>query len=130
MQQIFKEVMIMAKVLVVDDVAVDLNRMADIVKSMGHIVIQASDGDEAIAKTQSEKPDLILLDIVIPKKNGFQVCRELRDDPSVAATPIIMVTSKNQDNDKFYGLKQGANEYIPKPYTEDALKSAIAKFLK
>lgn len=120
----------MAKVLVVDDVAVDLNRMADIVKSMGHIVIQASDGDEAIAKTQSEKPDLILLDIVIPKKNGFQVCRELRDDPSVAATPIIMVTSKNQDNDKFYGLKQGANEYIPKPYTEDALKSAIAKFLK
>lgn len=120
----------MAKVLVVDDVAVDLNRMADIVKGMGHTAIPASDGEEAIAKTQSEKPDLILLDIVIPKKNGFQVCRELREDPSVAGIPIIMVTSKNQDNDKFYGLKQGANEYIPKPYTEDALKSAIQKFLK
>lgn len=120
----------MAKVLVVDDVAVDLNRMADIVKGMGHIAIPASDGEEAIAKTQSEKPDLILLDIVIPKKNGFQVCRELREDPAVANIPIVMVTSKNQDNDKFYGLKQGANDYIPKPYTEDALKNVIRKYLK
>jgi twitching motility two-component system response regulator PilH len=120
----------MAKVLVVDDVAVDLNRMADIVKALGHVAVSAVDGEEALEKAKSERPDLILLDIVIPKKNGFQVCRELREDPSVASIPVIMVTSKNQDTDKFYGLKQGANEYLPKPYTEDALKNAIRKYIK
>ena len=120
----------MAKILVVDDVVVDQTRMADVVKSLGHTAITASDGEEALQKAKSERPDLILLDIVIPKKNGFQVCRELREDPSVANTPVIMVTSKNQDTDKFYGLKQGANEYLPKPYSEDALKNAIKKFIK
>ena len=120
----------MAKVLVVDDVVVDQTRMSDIVKGLGHSVVTAADGEEAISKTITERPDLILLDIVIPKKNGFQVCRELRENPSVASIPIIMVTSKNQDNDKFYGLKQGANDYLPKPYTEDALKNAIHKFLR
>lgn len=119
----------MAKVLVVDDVKVDLDRMADVVKSLGHDVVTASDGEEALQKILSERPKLVLLDIVMPKKNGFQVCREMRQNPEVGNTAIIMITSKNQDADKFYGLKQGANEYIGKPFDVDVLTKLIKKYV-
>ena len=120
----------MAKVLIADDVAVDQQILSDIVKKIGHQIILASDGDQALEMVRNERPDLVLLDVVMPKKNGFQVCREIRNDPSVAKIKVIMVTSKNQDSDKFYGLQQGADDYIGKPINEPTLVSMINKLVR
>lgn len=120
----------MAKVLVVDDVLIDQQIISDIVKKIGHQTILAVDGDQALEMVKSERPDLVLLDVVMPKKNGFQVCREIRNDPSVAKTKIIMITSKNQDADKFYGLQQGADDYLSKPVNEALLVNMINKLVK
>lgn len=119
----------MAKILVVDDVQVDLDRLSDIAKSLGHTVINAMDGEEALNKIVSERPDLVLLDVVMPKKNGFQVCREMRGMPDVGDTKVIMITSKASESDKFYGLKQGANEYLGKPFDDEKLVKLIKKFV-
>ncbi len=119
----------MAKILVVDDVQVDLDRLSDIARSLGHNVITAMDGEEALNKIVSERPDLVLLDVVMPKKNGFQVCREMRGMPDVGDTKVIMITSKASESDKFYGLKQGANEYLGKPFDDEKLAKLIKKFV-
>jgi twitching motility two-component system response regulator PilH len=119
----------MAKVLIVDDIQVEVDRLSDVVKSLGHTISVAMDGEEALEKIVSEKPDLVLLDVVMPKKNGFQVCREMRGMPEVGGTKVIMITSKASESDKFYGLKQGANEYLGKPYEDGQLVKLIKKFV-
>jgi twitching motility two-component system response regulator PilH len=120
----------MAKILIADDVSLDQQIVSDIVKKIGHQVILASDGDQTLEIIRNERPDLLLLDVVMPKKNGFQVCREIRNDPSIAKVKIIMVTSKNQDADKFYGLQQGADDYLSKPINESTLVSMINKLIR
>ncbi len=119
----------MAKLVAVDDVMVDLERMKDVATSLGHTVLTAKDGEEGFNLIINEKPDLVLLDIVMPKMNGFQVCRELRSRPDVGDTKVIMITSKSADTDKFYGLKQGANEYLKKPFTDNDLVKLIKKYV-
>lgn len=120
----------MAKVLIADDVSLDQQIISDIVKKIGHQIILASDGDQTLEMVRSERPDLLLLDVVMPKKNGFQVCREIRNDPSISKTKIIMITSKNQDADKFYGLQQGADDYLSKPVNESSLVAMINKLVR
>lgn len=78
----------------------------------------------------SEKPSLIMLDVILPKKNGFQVCRQLKTTPDTKDIKIIMLTSKTQDYDRFWGLKQGADEYMTKPFENDELLANISKLLK
>ena len=119
----------MAKILVADDVYSELQLIQKTLISHGHQIVTAMDGEEALKKTSEEKPDLIILDVIMPKKNGFQVCRIIKKTAELKDIPVILVTSKDQDSDKFWGKKQGADEYITKPFKPDELIAAVTKFI-
>lgn len=116
-------------ILIVDDNPPELETMQLLLKSKGYTVFTAIDGDEAIAKAVELHPQLILLDIILPKKNGFQVCRQLKTAPDTRDIKIIMITQKNQESDRFWGLRQGADEYLTKPLKDEALLAYIAKHI-
>jgi twitching motility two-component system response regulator PilH len=116
-------------ILVVDDSPTDLNVMANVLRAKGYQIITAVDGEEALQKASMEQPQVILLDVLLPKKNGFQVCRQLKTTPSTAHARIILVSSKNQESDKFWGLKQGADEYVTKPFKDEELLAVVARHL-
>jgi len=119
----------MARILVAEDSVTDLEYVRNALKDTGHEIVTASDGEEAEKKVRSEKFDLIILDVIMPKKNGFQVCRDLKRDEQFKDIPVIMITSKSQESDRFWGMKQGANEYITKPYEPGELLSAVKKYI-
>ena len=83
----------------------------------GYSVAVARDGEEGLAKARKEAPDLILLDLMIPKTDGLEVCRQLKSDPKTARIPIIMLTAKTQEADRVVGLELGADDYVPKPFS-------------
>jgi len=119
----------MAKILIADDSATQVALIQAAVVEAGHIAVVATNGDEALRMAASEKPALILLDVVMPNTDGFQVCRKLRKLPETAATPIVLVTSKTQETDKFWGIRQGANDYVMKPFETKALVDIIHKHI-
>jgi twitching motility two-component system response regulator PilH len=115
------------KILVVDDSPTQLSMMRAPFEANGYQVITASDGEEALAMVESENPQLVVLDVIMPKLNGFQACRKmktLRQD-----LPIILLTSKNQKSDEFWGKKQGADVYMTKPFDSEELFAAAVKLL-
>jgi DNA-binding response OmpR family regulator len=116
-------------VLVVEDSPTNMRLITDLLQEEGYIVVSAVDGEEALKKAASEQPALIVLDVILPKKSGFQVCRQLRMSPDTKDIKIIMLTSKTQDSDRFWGLKQGADVYMIKPFDNDTLLANIAKLL-
>ncbi len=120
----------MSKILIADDSATDLEYIKEILKETGHELITAMDGEEAEQKARTENIDLIILDVIMPKKNGYQVCRDLKKDEKFKNIPIIMVTSKSQESDKFWGMRQGADEYITKPFEPIDLLLAVKKHLQ
>lgn len=120
----------MARILIAEDSETDLQFVKNALRETGHSFIIARDGEEAEAKVRSEVPDLIILDVIMPKKNGFQVCRDLKKDNHYKQIPIVLVTSKSQESDKFWGMKQGADEYITKPFEPNDLLKIINKLLK
>lgn len=119
----------MARILIAEDSATDMEYIKNALKETGHELIFATDGEEAERKAKTENPDLIILDVVMPKKNGYQICRDLKKDERFKNIPIIMVTSKSQESDKFWGKKQGADEYITKPFEPIDLLLAVKKYL-
>lgn len=119
----------MAKILIADDSLVEIKILEKILESTGHRIVVARNGEDAEQTAHAVRPDLIFLDVVMPKKNGFQVCRDLRNDPVFKTTPIILLTSKSQDSDKFWGKKQGATEYIIKPYQAEQILAVLSKYL-
>jgi CheY-like chemotaxis protein len=119
----------MPTILIADDTPSEAALMASVVQQLGHTARLVSDGEECLATAKTLKPDLILLDVVMPKLDGFNTCRKLKKDPELAKTPVIMVTSKNQDSDKFWAEKQGANRFVAKPFTPDTLAEAIKAML-
>ncbi len=118
----------MAKVLIVDDIRSELLLIANVLRANGYDCIEASDGSQAYALAKAEKPDLILMDVVMPGQDGFATCRQLKRDPSTKEIPVVMVTSKGGDSDRFWGQKQGAAEYLTKPFSPDALLAAVRRF--
>lgn len=114
-------------ILVVDDSPTDRQIAAEACQSLGYTVETAVAGEDALEKALELKPDLILLDVILPQKNGFQVCRQLKSSPETQKIKIILVTSKSQDSDRFWGIKQGADGYLAKPYTESELHELIAQ---
>jgi twitching motility two-component system response regulator PilH len=118
-----------ARILVVDDSPTDLTLITAPLLARGFEVITAHDGEEALAKAISERPDVILLDVVLPRQNGFQVCRTLKRSPETSPIPVILVTGKNQPSDRFWGLRQGADEYVTKPFQPETLVSSIQRFI-
>jgi len=121
--------MALGKILVVDDSATDRAVISAPLVKQGYTVVTANDGGEALTKLEQEAPDLMLLDVVMQGMNGFQLCRKLRRDPRYQRLPIILVTSKNQDSDRQWGMKQGANEYLTKPFASDQLLATVRRYL-
>jgi twitching motility two-component system response regulator PilH len=120
----------MYKILVVDDSITEREMMKKSLEEEGYSVTGAKDGEEALEILKKEKFDCILLDVIMPKKNGFQVCREIKKDEFTKDIPVILVTSKGQESDMFWGKKQGADDYIVKPFKMEELISAVKRFVK
>jgi len=119
----------MAKILIADDSVAELQILQQTLQPTGHSIITVLDGEAAEEKIKSEKIDLIILDVIMPKKNGFQVCRDIKSNDQYKKIPIIMVTSKDQESDKFWGMKQGADEYLTKPFKPEDLLKAVKKYI-
>ncbi len=120
--------MAISKVLVVDDSKTELMFMTDLLQKNGFSVKTAEGADDAFRRLAEEKPDLILMDVVMPGQNGFQLTRSITRDPRFAGVPVIMCTSKNQETDKVWGMRQGARDYIVKPVNSDELIAKIKAF--
>ena len=119
----------MAKVLIVDDSPTQLQGLRLIVERMGHQVVTADDGAHGVAVAKKEIPDLVLMDVVMPNLNGFQATRQISKDPKTSHIPVILVTTKDQETDKVWGMRQGAKAYITKPINEDQLVQTIQEIL-
>ncbi len=113
------------KILVVDDSKTELHHLSDLLGKRGYTVRTAENGDEAMRRLLEDKPDLILMDVVMPGANGFQLTRSITRDPRFADVPVILCTSKNQETDKVWGMRQGARDYIVKPVSADELIAKI-----
>jgi twitching motility two-component system response regulator PilH len=113
------------KILIVDDSPTDIRLMSIPLKAKGYEVSTAADGDEALTKAIQIQPNLVILDVVMPKKDGFQVCRQLKANPETKGIKVILLTSKSQKSDRFWGLKQGADVYLTKPFAEEELLGHI-----
>ena len=120
----------MAKVMVVDDAYSELKLMESILKTAGHQVVSLIDGEALEDKVSTERPDVVLLDIVLPKRNGFELLRSLKRNEQTRTTPIVLVSSKNQESDKAWGRRQGADDYLPKPFTSDQLLTMVGRFVR
>ncbi|GAB1390452.1 MAG: response regulator [Rubrivivax sp.] len=120
--------MAIQKILVVDDSKTELHHLSDMLGKRGYSVRTAENGEEALRRLAEDKPDLILMDVVMPGQNGFQLTRTITRDPRWADVPVIMCTSKNQETDKVWGLRQGAKDYIVKPVNADELLGKIRAF--
>lgn len=116
-------------ILVVDDSATDRRAIVDIVRSLGYRAIEAQNAEEAYALALSEKPGLILMDVVMPGASGYEATRKIAKDPAFEATPVIIVSNRSKETDKLWGLRQGAVAYLFKPVEPKALAVAIQKVL-
>jgi twitching motility two-component system response regulator PilH len=115
------------KILLVDDSQTDLHHLSTLLGQRGYEVSTASSGDEALRLLGTERPDLILMDVVMPGQNGFQLTRTITRDPRFAGLPVIMCTSKGQETDKVWGMRQGARDYVVKPVDADELIDKIQR---
>ena len=118
------------KILVVDDEPDAVGLLSIRLKSNGYDVISALDGKSCLKKAVEEKPDLIILDILMPKINGFEVCKRLKERDETKDIPVIMLTAKDSDTDKVIGRVIGANYYIAKPFDSEVLLVKIKELLK
>jgi twitching motility two-component system response regulator PilH len=116
------------KILVVDDSKTELHHLSEVLGKRGYVVRTAENGEEAMRRLAEEKPDLILMDVVMPGQNGFQLTRSITRDTRYADVPVIMCTSKNQETDKVWGMRQGARDYIVKPVNAEELMAKIKAF--
>lgn len=117
------------KILVVDDSWTELTMIAAPLRNSGYEVVTAVDGDEAVEKVFKERPQCIVLDVVLPKQNGFQLCRKFKNSDVSRHIPIILLTSKNTPLDKAWGLRQGADMYITKPFNDDELIAGVRRLV-
>ena len=115
------------KVLVVDDSPTERFYLADLLTKNGFLVLTADSGDDAMAKARDQKPDLILMDVVMPGVNGFQVTRSISRDPEIGHIPVIMCTSKTQETDRIWGMRQGARDYVTKPINKAQMTAQLKK---
>ena len=113
------------KILVVDDSATERHMLNDLLTKAGFEVFSSDSGEDAIHKSKQQKPDLILMDVVMPGLNGFQATRAISRDPETKSIPIIICTSKSQETDKIWGMRQGARDYVVKPVDKNELLAKI-----
>ncbi len=119
----------MAKILIVDDSETQLFSLKQIVEDAGHQAVTATNGEEGVEEATKEMPDLILMDVVMPGLNGFQATRKISKNEATANIPVIFVTTKDQETDRIWGMRQGAAAYITKPVDKKELLDAINRSL-
>lgn len=119
----------MTRILVVDDSPTETHVLKTMLEKHGYEVSVAEDGDQGMDRARSERPDVILMDIVMPGMNGFQATRKLSRDPDTSAIPIVVISTKDQETDRIWAKRQGAMDYITKPVTEDELLDKIGAAL-
>lgn len=118
------------RILVVDDEPTLVRLMEFILAKQGHTMLVATNGEEGLTKARAEKPDLILLDIMMPRIDGYELARRIRADAEISATPIIMLSAKAQEDDVKKGLEVGVNEYITKPFSPEHLVHVVNDYLE
>ncbi|MBB3120518.1 response regulator transcription factor [Pseudoduganella violacea] len=118
--------MAIQKILIVDDSPTERYYLTDILVKNGFSVTTAENGEEALDKIKADKPELILMDVVMPGANGFQVTRTIARDPALQDVPVIICSSKNQETDRIWGMRQGAKDYLIKPVAAAELLAKIA----
>ena len=120
--------MLQKKVLIVDDSPAQVKLIEGYLEHEGYRLVGLNDPERVEEAIAVERPAVILLDVVMPKRNGFQVCRELKNHSDFSAIPVILVTSKNTESDRFWGAQQGADGYVTKPFTREELLRAVRRF--
>ncbi|MBR8831342.1 MAG: Alkaline phosphatase synthesis transcriptional regulatory protein PhoP [Chroococcopsis gigantea SAG 12.99] len=115
----------MIKVLVVEDTVSEQELISLYLREAGYSVINASNGKEALSQVESQKPDVVVTDVVMPGMNGFELCRSLKKNPVTEKLPVIACTSKNQELDRLWGMKQGVDMYVTKPFTREEILRAV-----
>ncbi len=119
----------MARILVVDDSPTESFRFREILQRHGHQVIEASNGADGVTMSRTEKPDLVLMDVVMPGMNGFQATRQITRHPETSSIPVVIVSTKDQETDRVRGKRQGASDYLTKPVDETNLLRVINQLL-
>ncbi|MGB3495546.1 MAG: response regulator [Elainellaceae cyanobacterium] len=119
----------MSTALVVDDSATDLEIIVSCLQQHGITVITARSGEEALVKVSNHKPDIIFLDVVLPGSSGFEVCREIKNKIETSKIPVIICSTKGSEMDKFWGMKQGADAYLPKPVDQAEILRTMKNLL-
>lgn len=119
----------MARVMIVDDSPTDVQNLKNMLLKAGHQVLEAISGSDALQRIRSERPEVVIMDVVMPGVNGFQATRTLSKDPVTAHIPVIVVSSKSQETDRVWALRQGAREYLVKPVRESDLLAKIKNVL-
>ncbi len=118
------------RILVADDEESIVDLVRRLLQRCGYEVLTASDGDAALAAICDLKPDLVVLDLMLPRMDGWEVCRRVREDPEVASTPILMLTARREERDLVAGLELGADDYVKKPFSTAELSARIAAILR
>jgi len=115
----------MATILIIDDSPTELHLFQNMLEKNGFDTLVADSGEDGIRQARSSRPDCILMDVVMPGMNGFQATRKLTHDPMTSSIPVIMITTKDQETDKIWGMRQGAVDYLVKPLTGKQLVAKI-----
>ena len=120
----------MSKVLIVEDSLAQRQMISDLLKGSGLKVVVASDGVEALEHLEKFNPDIVVMDIVMPRMNGYELCRRLKSDPKTQNLPVVMCSSKGEEFDRYWGMKQGADAYIAKPFQPVELIGTVKQLLR
>ncbi|HET7675039.1 MAG TPA: response regulator [Gammaproteobacteria bacterium] len=115
----------MSKILIVDDSPTEVHVFKTWLEKHDFDVITAESGEQGLDKAKAETPDAIIMDVVMPGMSGFQATRQLSKDPATSAIPVVIVTTKDQETDRIWGMRQGAVDYLTKPVTEDQLVAKL-----
>ncbi|TBO34271.1 response regulator [Aquabacterium lacunae] len=116
------------KILLVDDSKTELHVLTELLTKRGYQVRAAENGEDAFKRLAEERPDLVIMDVVMPGQNGFQLTRAITRDPAYSDIPVIICSSKNQETDRVWGMRQGAKDYVVKPVNPDELLAKIKAF--
>ncbi|WP_434685806.1 response regulator transcription factor [Pseudanabaena minima] len=120
----------MSTVLVVEDSVTQREMIEDLLKGSGLTVKTAGDGVEALEQMQGSCPDIVVMDIVMPRMNGYELCRRIKTDPKTERVPVVMCSSKGEEFDRYWGMKQGADAYIAKPFQPQELVGTVKQLLR
>ncbi len=120
----------MASVLIIDDSPTDVKVLTTLLEKAGHVVASAGTAEEGIAAARATRPDLIVMDVIMPGTNGFQATRTLSRDPDTESIPVVIVTTKSMETDRVWGMRQGARAFLTKPVSREALLGTVHDLLK